>query len=131
MSPVNPFSSSLPLIALSIGALVIVAGYTFFVAAPYMAGPSLTVIAPLENSTETGQTVTITGTTERVAYLSINDLPTPLLEDGTFTMTRSYPPGYTVLVIRARDRFGHEVSETIRFLHTYNPLPHGPKKEDE
>ena len=129
MSPSSPFSSRAPL--LLIGALVAVAlvGYSLFVATPYLLGPRLTVIEPTDGSSVSGVTVPIVGTTDRVSYLLIDDLPVPILEDGTFRVERAYPPGYTVLVVRARDRFGREVLETIHFLHTSNTTIHGTEEE--
>lgn len=129
MSPVSPFSSNGPLYLLGALGLAVVLGYTLFVATPYLRGPSLTIVTPVEGQTVTGAKVPIYGKTERVSYLAINDLPVPLLEDGTFSVERAYPPGYTVFTVRVRDRFGREEVRTIRFLHTYNYPLHGTKKE--
>lgn len=117
MSPLSPFSTNRPYYLLALLGLTIVVGYGFFVASPYLLGPSLTVLSPIQGSAISSPTVTVTGKTERVSYLSINDLPVPLLEDGTFSVERSYPTGYTVIVVRARDRFGREVTDTVRFIH--------------
>lgn len=107
---------------------MVIAAYTLFASFSYLLGPSLTVVTPRQGSTVVTPTVTILGKTERVSYLSINDLAVPVLEDGTFAVERAYPPGYTVLVVRARDRFGRERVETIRFLHTYK-YPYGTKEK--
>lgn len=128
MSPTSPFSTSRPLYILATLGLVCVLGYSLFAAKPYLSGPSLTIQTPREGETVSTATVSIYGKTERVSYLAINDLPVPLLEDGTFAVERAYPPGYTVFTVRARDRFGREEVRTIRFLHTYN-YPHGTQKE--
>lgn len=103
-------------------ALIIIVGYTLFVATPYLRGPSLTVTSPIQMSTVSTPTVRITGSTERVQYLSVNNLPIPLTPEGTFDVVRAYPSGYTVIVVKARDRFNRERSETITFV--INP-PHG------
>lgn len=100
-------------------AFLIIGGYTLFVLMPYLLGPSLSITTPSAYSTNQNPALLIQGTTKRVSYLSINDQPVPLLEDGTFAVTRSYPQGYTVLVIRARDRFNREVRDTISFVNDY------------
>jgi hypothetical protein len=126
MSPTSPFSTNRPLYTLLTLGLVI--GYTLFVAMPYLRGPSLTIVTPREGETVTGPLVSIYGKTERVSYLAINDLPVPLLEDGTFAVERAYPPGYTVFTVRIRDRFGREEVRTINFLHTFK-YPYEPKEK--
>lgn len=115
----NPFSNNrVPFI---LGALVsvLVIGYALFVATPYLLGPSLTVISPKPYSTATDPLVEVSGTTNRVSYLSINDMPIPLAEDGSFKVVRSFPKGYTVLVVRVRDRFDRERTETVHFIHSF------------
>lgn len=129
MSPQSPFSTNKPVFLLGGLALIIIAGYTLFAASPYLLGPSLTVITPVDQSTASSPTVTISGKTTRVSYLSVNEQAVPLLEDGTFAVERSFPTGYTVIMVLARDRFGREVSDTIHFLNTYNPPAHGTQKE--
>lgn len=117
MSPVSPFSTRRPLYALVALGVVVVLGYGLFVATPYLLGPSLTLRSPQNGTTLTSPTITISGETERVSYLSINNLAVPLLEDGTFFVERAYPKGYTVLVVEARDRFGRTITDTVRFIH--------------
>ncbi len=129
MSPVGPLNTNTPLIVLGGLALLGIFAYGLFVATPYLLGPSLSVISPKEGSTVRTPTVVVQGVTERVSFLSINDLPVPLLEDGTFAVERAFPKGYTVVVVRARDRFNREVSETIRFIHETNVTVHGTQKE--
>ena len=97
--------------------LLLIIGYALFVASPYLLGPSLTVITPAQNSAITNPTVIVSGTTRRVSYLSIDDQAVPLAEDGSFVVERAYPSGYTVLVVRARDRFGREKVDTVTFVH--------------
>lgn len=128
MSPSSPFSTNQPLYALALLGFLIIAGYSIFAALPYLRGPTLTVVTPVSGETILTPEVRIYGKTERVSYLSINDLPVPLLEDGTFALERGYPPGYTVLTVRARDRFGREEVRTVRFLHTYN-YPYGAEEK--
>lgn len=128
MSPSSPFSNNRPLYTLLGLGLALVLGYSLFVAMPYLRGPSLTIVTPVEGGTVTSPIISIYGKTERVSYLAINDLPVPLLEDGTFAVERAYPPGYTVFTVRARDRFGREEVRTINFLHTYN-YPYEPEEK--
>ncbi len=128
MSP-TPFTTRSPLVLLGALAFLSILGYGLFVATPYLRGPALTIESPKPGASVTTPTVIVRGTTERVSYLSINDLEVPLLEDGTFAVERAYPAGYTVVVVRVRDRFGRELTDTVEFLHTTNVPTHGIQKE--
>lgn len=128
MSP-TPFSNHSPLILLAVVAFLGILAYGLFVATPYLRGPKLTIESPQSGASVTTPTVIVRGTTERVSFLTVNDLPVPLLEDGSFAVERAYPAGYTVVVVRVRDRFGRELTDTVEFLHTTNLPTHGIQKE--
>lgn len=128
MSP-TPFSNHSPLILLAVVAFLGILAYGLFVATPYLRGPKLTIESPQPGASVTTPTVIVRGTTERVSFLTVNDLPVPLLEDGSFAVERAYPAGYTVVVVRVRDRFGRELTDTVQFLHTTNLPTHGIQKE--
>jgi hypothetical protein len=128
MSP-TPFSNHSPLILVGVLTFLGILAYGLFVATPYLRGPKLTVESPKPGSSIPTPTVIVRGTTERVSYLSIDDLAVPLLEDGSFQVERAYPAGYTVVVVRVRDRFGRELTDTVEFLHTTNLPTHGIQKE--
>ncbi len=123
------FSPARAALVLSLVALCIVVGYSFYAALPYIEGPSMTL---QETQTTEGLTA-ISGTTERVSFLSIDGAPVPLSEDGTFSVRRAYPRGYTALQVVARDRFGRAITKEIAFV-TEQTLstttPYGTKKEN-
>lgn len=116
MSPQPLSSSTFSLrsgIILGCIAVAVIAGYAFYALLPYLSGPSLSA----HEATENGVT-TVTGRTERVSYLSVNGAPVPLSEDGSFSVKRAYPPGYTAVTLSAKDRFGREITRTLTFLNT-------------
>ncbi|MDO8523723.1 MAG: hypothetical protein Q7R74_00670 [bacterium] len=101
---------------LAIGVAVLVIGsYTLYAALPYLLGPSLAVSATTIN----GETL-IGGTTERVSFLTIDGMAVPLQEDGSFSVERTYPLGYTAIAVSVRDRFGRTATKMLTFL---NPVP--------
>ena len=130
MSPNSLFDRKNPLLFVGGLAILLVLGYALFAASPYLLGPSLTITIPEADGIVSTPTVTVSGKTSRVTYVALNGQPIPLLEDGTFTVERAFPRGYTVLVIEARDRFDREVVQTVRFLHTNNPPDHGQNEEE-
>ena len=99
-----------------VGAVLLLLGYAFFVALPYLLGPYLTIEVAVSGD---GMTI-ITGATKRVSFLEINSMPVSLEENGNFTVTRAYPTGYTALQAVARDRFGRAITKTITFVVTHN-----------
>lgn len=122
-----PTSNRAYLAAAAVGGILTLA-YALFVTAPLLRGPLLAVDTPSQGMTVVGDTVAVVGHTARVTHLSVNGHPVPLGEDGSFRLERSYPAGYTVFEVRARDRFGREEVRTIRFIHTHEAL-HGAQKE--
>ena len=90
---------------------MIVVGYSFFAALPYLEGPALSV----HETTTQGLTV-ISGTTARVSFLSIDGAPVSLSENGAFSARRAYPSGYTDVQVSVTDRFGRTISKTLTFL---------------
>ena len=105
-----PFSLRAGAIAGAI-ALVVIVGYTLYAVLPYLLGPALKAT----EVTSAGET-TITGMTSRVSYLSIDGMDVSLSEDGSFSVKRAYPVGYTAITISAKDRFGRIVVKTLSFL---------------
>jgi len=87
--------------------------YGAYVALPYVLGPTVAIHAP--RPTEHG-TVLISGDTKRVSKVAINELEVPITEHGGFEVERAYPPGYTVVIVEARDRFGRSRTETLTFI---------------
>ena len=108
-------------VATTLGILIVI-DYSAYVALPFIKGP-LVVLHPPGQTLE--GTVYISGSTERVSKLLINELEVPLSDTGTFAVERAYPAGYTVVIIQASDRFGRTRSETLTFV----TQPHASKKE--
>ncbi len=94
--------------------IIILLGYSVYAALPYLNGPSLDVVA---ESDENGLTL-IQGKTARVSYLSVNESPVALNEDGSFSIERAYPWGYTTILIVAKDRFGREITKNASIVTT-------------
>lgn len=110
------------MVATSSVGIGIVILYSIFVALPFFRGPFITVNEP--SYTDNG-TLYLSGMTERVSKLSVNELEIPISDTGTFAVERAYARGYTVVVIQASDRFGRSRTET----HTFVTKPHASKKE--
>lgn len=94
-------------------ALVIIVGYGIFEARKLIEGPTITILEPRDGTATSSALVTVSGTAENIAFLTINDAPAYTDETGKFVYRFSPPAGYTVVVVAATDRFGRRASESI------------------
>ena len=101
---------------------VVILGYSIFVSLPFIMGPFLSIDTP----TYLNGTVTLSGKTERVSFLEINGYATALNEDGSFSVLRAYPLGYTAVTVTAKDRFGRTITKDMSFVTD----EYGIKKEE-
>ncbi|MFQ5541102.1 MAG: hypothetical protein ACE5F4_02560 [Candidatus Paceibacteria bacterium] len=120
------FPASPSIATLLVGAGIIATlAYGVWVALPFIEGPRLALDAP--EPTGSG-TVIIRGITARVSSVSVNGLVVPLSDDGTFSVERAYPAGYTVVIVEAVDRFGRRRTEELTFV-TKDSDNHASKEE--
>ena len=87
--------------------------YGLFEAHRLLAGPQITVTAPLPGSATSSVTMVITGTARNISFLTVNDTPAYTDESGQFSITLAPPRGYTVVTIAASDRFGRSVRQFV------------------
>ncbi len=104
--------------------VLITAAYAVTVMFPLLEGPALSVQTLAAAS---DGIFTLDGYTKRVVRLTVNDFEVPVTEEGHFELERAYPVGYTVLVLRAYDRFGR-MREEVHPL-TINEPTYGAPKE--
>lgn len=90
-------------------ALCFIVSYSIYAALPILEGPSIRATAVTGTDGDTA----IQGTTKRVSYLEINGASIPLTEDGSFSIERAYPVGYTAITITVRDRFGRSLTKSL------------------
>jgi hypothetical protein len=92
--------------------LLILIGYGSIEAWPLIAGPSISIVSPLDNASFPGGIVAIKGNALRAAELTLDGAP--LLHDqyGSFSSTLTFPRGGSILTFVASDRFGRTVTAT-------------------
>ncbi len=100
----------------------IVISYGLFEARKLLEGPYITIESPQDGSATSTSLITVVGTAQNIAFLTINDAPSYTDEAGKFVYRYSPPAGYTVLTVGAVDRFGRRASKSISFnVVTYCP----------
>ncbi len=107
-------------IAVVVAAIVL---YGLFEARKLLAGPEITIEFPKDGSATSTSAVTIVGTAQNIAFLTINDGPFYTDETGKFVYRFSPPAGYTIVTVAATDRFGRRASKSVSVnIVTYCPV---------
>jgi hypothetical protein len=100
--------------ALFIACIVLgIGGYGLFEARRLIEGPIITIESPRDGSATSSIGVIVSGTALNISFLTINDKPSYTDKAGHFTELLSIPPGFTVLTVRAVDRFGRRATKTV------------------
>jgi len=86
--------------------------YGLIEAWPLVAGPSLSIVSPVNNASYPDGIVDVRGKAIRVAQLTLDGAPVLREEDGSFSSTFPFPRGGSILTFRAIDRFGRTVTAT-------------------
>lgn len=92
--------------------LCILIGYGLIEAWALLAGPSLSITSPIDNTPYPGSIVSIQGKATRVATLTLNGASIPHDQSGNFSSTLTFPRGGSILTFVATDRFGRSVTAT-------------------
>ncbi|MDE1919528.1 MAG: hypothetical protein KGH56_02390 [Patescibacteria group bacterium] len=95
-----------------VAVLLLIAGYGCFEAWPLVAGPSLSIDFPLNNTSVPGGIVEVRGRAARAAALTLDGAPVLHDQEGNFSSTLTFPRGGSILTFAAIDRFGRSVTAT-------------------
>ena len=96
--------------------LCLLVAYGLFEARRYIAGPGLRIDEPRPQESVQGPAVHIAGHGSNLSYLYINGAQAYLNEKGDISYTYTPPPGYTVLTVMGKDRFGRTRTVYIPFV---------------
>jgi hypothetical protein len=94
---------------------VLVVGYSAFQAQKIIRGPVITVLSPLNGATYI--TPLIKGTTKNVSSITLNDRILYIDRAGNFIDALLLIPGYNIIKIEAKDKFGAETKKTIEIIY--------------
>jgi hypothetical protein len=85
--------------------LVGLAAYSAFQARAYLQGPRIVI----EETKQNGELLALSGTAERIAFLTLQGKQIYTNEYGVWQETILLNPGYNIIEVAAKDRFGREV----------------------
>lgn len=91
--------------------------YASFQARNLLGGPRV-LLDPEPSVVQQARTISLTGTTENITEITLNGRQISTNEEGRFEETLVLENGYTIMTLRARDRFGRSVSVSQPFVYT-------------
>lgn len=101
---------------ISIIGLLAIVSYVAFQARFLILGPQL-VLEPEPATVYTDRLLAITGTTDNVSSITLNGRPISIDEHGFFNETLVLEDGYTIMTLRAEDRYGRDTVLTRSFVY--------------
>lgn len=113
--------SRLTQIAIGIFFLLAV-GYGYFELQGFLYGPRISVMS---TTTEVHDPfVTVSGSVERIASLSMNGKEISVTENGSFSEPYLLSPGSNRIILDAKDKYGRSKQSVVTIV--YTPLPSSP-----
>lgn len=102
---------------IALGALAIIIGYGAFQAKNLAEGPKLAVLSPLSGATVHDSLVEIKGTAQNIAFLTLDGNKIFTNETGAYNEKILLSPGYNVITLEAKDRFGRTTRKELQVMY--------------
>lgn len=114
--------SKISILAFSLFFVALV-GYASYEARGVLRGPQIVVEHSVLETHE--PSVSIKGTTQHIASLSMNGTPVPVTENGAFDQMYIASKGYNRVLLHAKDKYGHTTDKTVEIVYTPESLTIG------
>jgi hypothetical protein len=98
---------------------LIILGYGYFEARYLISGPQITVAEPLDGTETTIKLIDISGKVQNITLITLNDRQIFIDENGNFREPFLLSPGYNIVRLDAKDKFGRTNEKVIELV--YNP----------
>jgi len=102
---------------LFIGAILVLAillvWYVYFQGKNLLEGPRIEISTPVNGASFSDSLITLKGTAENVARISLNGRAIFVDKDGNFTESLLLLPGYNIINMNAEDKFGRMTHKTL------------------
>ena len=103
---------------IALGAIAIVVGYGAFRAKNLAEGPVLAIASPTDGTATNDSLVDIQGTAKNISFLTLDGNKIFTDQTGAYDEKILLSPGYNIVTLEARDRFGRIATKTLQL--TYN-----------
>lgn len=107
-----------PTLIFGIVLFIIIAFYSLFQAKNLILGPVLTIEEPKNGATLPFSIYTVKGSAKNISFISLNDSPIFVDDEGRFEEKLIAPSGYSIMKMMVEDRFGRKKTQ---FIHLFNP----------
>lgn len=97
--------------------LVCILGYTYFQMHNIILGPVITILEPLNGATLSSSYIEVLGTTKNISSINLNDRQIFIDESGAFKEKLLLSPGYNIITLQAKDKFGRETEEILELVY--------------
>ncbi len=91
--------------------------YAYYQSREYLRGPLLTIEAPADGAAFVAPLITLVGTAENIAFLTLNGRQIFTDESGRFSERLLLQEGYTIITLEAKDRFGHRAEKRLELVY--------------
>ena len=100
-----------------------IGGYSYFQARKLIVGPKIVIESPQNGTSVQEPLVEIKGRATNIKDISLDDRPIFIDEQGKFDEKLLVPPGYTIITMKATDRFGGKTEEKLELYYDAPPVP--------
>ncbi len=97
--------------------LISILGYTYFQLQNLITGPVITISLPQNGTTLTSSLVEVTGSTKNISDISLNGRHIFIDEQGDFKEKVLLSPGYNIITLQAKDKFGRETKNILELVY--------------
>lgn len=97
---------------------LVVIGYTYLKTKDYIAGPQILITSPFSGSSVSNSLIEIVGLAKNISFISLNDRPIFIDEQGNFKEKLLLYSGYNIISVKAEDRYKRSVEKTIELILT-------------
>ena len=97
--------------------ILIIGGYGYFRSRDYLTGPIVRVDTPLDGKTQTEALIVVRGFSKNVSFLTLNGNKIFVDELGEFKEQLLLFPGYNIITLEAKDRFGRQTKKTLELVY--------------
>ena len=103
-----------------VGFFILIAGilgYAYYQTHNLIMGPIVTIETPENGITFSSPVAEITGGTKNISEITINDRHIFVDESGTFKEKLLLSPGYNIITLQAKDKFGRTATRVLELVY--------------
>ena len=98
--------------------VLVISGYSLFQAHNILSGPQIALASTVTSGAVVGQqAIDISGKAKNISFISLDDRPIYIDESGNFKEKLLLYPGYNIIRLYARDKFGAETEKKVELVY--------------